>query len=184
MSLVSCNNKNVVNKCSPHSLKLSKMKTRLNAFEEIMRLNLISRIKFVFVYESTPSSKILEDRKSRNNRHKLIMDAKSPVKTINGNEKTTEFVVHCPTLDINWRIECKSQKSYSNIICSVYDELDYVKELKEDKLCLLLKDAYDHPYVRFKLERLILEKNILNKVWFGNEYEFDELLLTQIHSHN
>jgi hypothetical protein len=156
------------------------MKTRYNVFEEFIRSLSVKILKFESAYDSVTSSKILEETKLRNNKRKIFQDAKSPAKTINNNEKTTELVFHCPLININFRVECKSQIKYSNIVTNVYDELDYVKVLNEDKLVLVLDGAYDHPYVRSKLERLIIEKNIIEKVWFGNAIEYEEFLLSYV----
>ena len=115
-----------------------------------------------------------------NNKPKLFQDAESPYLTINNNPRKTEFVIHDPKNKIYWRLECKSQKEYSNMVTRLYDELDYVRELPENKICFIIEGALTLPKVLIKFIIKVKEMKLTNKVWIGTVDEFEELIMKQI----
>jgi hypothetical protein len=122
------------------------------------------------------SSKSVELMKSYNNLNKLFIDACSENLTYKGNQRRTEFVLHCPIANINWRIECKQQKTPEGTIARITNELDRVIKLHEDKLCLILEGGFRYPIVMKQIADEILKRGLENRVWFGSLNEFEQLL--------
>ena len=121
-------------------------------------------------------SDAVEIMKAYNDLNKLFIDACSENLTYNGNQRRTEFVLHCPKNNINWRIECKQQRTPEGTIPRITNELDRVIKLHEDKLCLILEGGFRYPIVLKQIMDEILKRGLENRVWFGSLEEFEQLL--------
>jgi hypothetical protein len=155
------------------------MITRPNKFEDSTQKVIELRANIELIYQSY-SAKAIEMLKQFNNKNKLFTDACSPYRTPYGNQRKNEFVLHLPLYDINWRIECKGQKIYNALAGRIDLELSYVSKIYEDMYCLILDKALYAPSVIYHIAKIIEEKSIRNKVWFGSLEQFDKMLCKQI----
>jgi hypothetical protein len=156
------------------------MKARHNKFEELIRECIKTNVHIELCFEQYNTSSIIEMRKNANNKNKLFQDACSPYRTDYGNERTTEFVLHCPKHKINWRVEGKSQKKGGNLILRAYEELEYVSKLKEDMFVLVLGGAFNTPKIYQKINDVINHLGLKGKVWYGDLQMFNSLLKKQM----
>jgi len=165
---------------TPNIIKSDTRILRANELENDTQL-LIRKFIEVIIYQGYNSELIVETMKQYGDNNKLFYDSGSPYLTQYGNQKKTEFVLYCLIYAINWRIECKSEVKYNqSMICRVYDELDYVSKIHEDKLFLVLGGAFNCKVVYQTLSTKIREKGLENKVWYGDLKMFEKVLLKQI----
>lgn len=163
------------------TIKLTTMIERHNELEQRMfdRVQLIVPMKRIYpvTYSSDHIKRIL---KRNENFSTIFLDAPSPYLTINDNYKKTEGVISVPKNGIFWRIECKSQENYSDLIGRVLLELNFVAKLIEDKYCLILEKAFMLSYALKIIDATIREKNLINKVWRGSLDDFEVMLLNKM----
>jgi len=160
------------------------MKLRSNTFEEKTRNLLMACILIQLSHESCNTLSVTECRKKESNKSKLFQDVENGYLTPIGNPKKTEFVVHAPIHKINWRIECKSMETLTNIMGTISWELNFIDKINEEKYCIVLSDKLMCPYFINILVKNIKEKKLQNKVWFGNLKQFETLLKQQIKKHS
>jgi hypothetical protein len=156
------------------------MKIRANYLEEKIRQLFVSYLHNVQSYESNNSLHIMKQLMELNNGNKIFHDAESPYFTINNHAKKTEFVIHAPMYNIFWRIECKSQVKYSNMVTRLYDELYYVSDLPEDKIFFILDGALLYPKIIKEFTDRIKKFELINKVWVGGINSFEQKLIKQL----
>lgn len=149
---------------------------KYNPLENKVKVLVKSIIKFKLVYEQYNTLKIYNDRKCANKLNKLFEDVESPYKTIRGNQRKTEFVIDVPEYKLLLRLECKEQKTISNLIYGMYHELECVKDLPENKICYILDGVYTDLKVHKLLTDRIKELNINDRVWIGSFNEFETML--------
>jgi hypothetical protein len=154
------------------------MKTRYNDFEEQVNVIIKSFLdNKVQTYEECNTLKMVELKRKYNDKNKIFYDVESPYLTNNNNPRKTEFVIDAPQYKIYWRVECKSQKEYSNLVCRLYDELDYITDLPEDRICFIVEGALSNPIVLKKFTDKLKTLKLRNKVWIGTVSQFENELI-------
>lgn len=157
------------------------MKIRNNDLEEQTRKTIVEYFNNnVQSYESGNSLAIMKIIMQLNDKTKLFQDAESPYVGYNNFPKETEFVLHSPENKLLWRIECKKQETYSNLISRLYDELDYIVKLPENKICFIVEGVLSKPKILLKFIKKVKAMKLEDKVWIGNSIEFERLLQKQI----
>ena len=157
------------------------MKIRYDLFEDNVKEKITSFFNNnVQSYESGNSVNMMLMKMTYNNKTKLFHDAESPYLTYKNNPRITEFVLHSPNHKIYWRIECKTQETYSNLVSRLFDELDYISELPENKICFIVEGILCQPQILIKFVNKVKAMNLKNKVWIGSINDFDCLLKKQL----
>ena len=144
-----------------------------NATEDKVRETIENYIDLDRIYEPISDYGMYLNRLKRNKVNSFFYNVPSPHLTPNGNNKRTEMSLHCPELDLFMRLECKHQDSFSDIVRRGELELTYAKDIPEKVFALILEGkAFQMPYVLSLLAEAIKEKNLTDKVWFGNIEQF------------
>lgn len=147
---------------------------RKNKFEQQVMsvIKTYGNVQLTYENESVVSTEIL---KHSNDKNKLFTDVGSPYCTPIGNQKRTEFVYYSPLNNVDLRVECKSRQK-SGLLGEILIELNFVSKISEKKYCLVLSDTLINEYFLKQLRTTIKEKNLSQKVWFGNLKQFTNLL--------
>jgi hypothetical protein len=138
---------------------------RANEFEEQTKtvIKEYGNVQLGYENKSVVAMNVL---KQASNKNKLFEDARSPYLSPTGRQKKTEFVYHSPLNNIDVRIECKSRKTIG-LIGEITDELHFVSKIPEKQYYLVLSDLLLTDYILARINDIIVEKGLQNKVIVG-----------------
>jgi|JFJP01.1.fsa_nt_gi hypothetical protein len=139
-------------------------------------LNNHGNVQLIYIGESVVATKIL---KESTNKNKLFKNACSPYLTPTGRQKKTEFVYHSPSNNIDIRIECKSRKTLG-LIGEITDELNFITNIPEKQYCLVLSEILLSNYILDRINTIVVEKELQDKIWVGSLEQFKSFLKEHI----
>ncbi len=145
----------------------------MNKYENII-IGLIKKIIPVTPRKSI-SVKGDEAIKMYDNSNKLFIQPHSPYSSPFGYQKRNDISLYCPKLNIDWRIECKYRQT-NGLLGEIIRELNFITNIPEKLYCLVMTNNILTSYFRDELNKNIEEKGLKNKVWFGDENDFEILL--------
>jgi hypothetical protein len=152
-----------------------------NQLENGAHCEVIKRIKIHQKYYDYNTVINIERRKQYNNDNKIFYEAQSPYLTDEGNNRRTEFVLHCPKFGINWRIECKKLTKLTDLKYAVLYQVECVSLLLEDKLILIMEGDLLRPAFAMQLAERIVRMNLPSeRIWYGSLDDFIIMLVGQI----
>jgi len=149
------------------------MIVRYNKLEQDLFDTIEPIVKPSFIYGDMlmPMQVIRAVERKRNN-NLMFTDVPSTYQTPTGRYKRNEGAIYMPKNNIFWRLECKSQIEYSDMVGRVLFELNFVKNINEGKYCLILEGAYLIRYVRDIVLSVIKEKKLERFIWLGDLEQF------------
>jgi hypothetical protein len=131
----------------------------------------IVKPKFTYGNMLTPMQ-VLRAVERKQNKNLMFTDVPSTYPTPTEKHKKNEGAIYIPKYNIFWRLECKSQVKYSDMVGRVLFELNFVKKIHEGKYCLILEGAYLIPSVRDIILNAVKEKRLERFVWLGDLEQF------------
>lgn len=153
---------------------------RANRLESIVEASILKYVRPQKI-DRESNYGIIKKWKLINDGPKLFYDAKSPAKTYNDNERETEFVLHYPVFNIDWRIECKDQKANSDgMVNRIVKDIQDVKYLDENMLILVIDGILLKPSIIKAIYNWCQIFEAEGRVWVGNPKEFENMLFRKV----
>lgn len=108
----------------------------------------------------------------KENKTYLFYNVESSLYTPTGKHRRTELVLFAPKYDIDWRIECKYQRTNTQLEARCLQEIQDCRGITEKKFILLLGGALLNKENLTRIQENIIKFDLVDFVWYGGLDEF------------
>lgn len=118
------------------------------------------------------SMNVVKAKCIRENKTYLFHNVESSLYTPTGKHRRTELVLFAPMYNIDWRIECKYQKTNSQLDARCIQEVQDCRGITENKFILLLGGALLNKENLDRIQENVIKFDLSDFVWYGGLDDF------------